>query len=148
MSQHKTGDYSDIIDLPRPVSARRNKMTNQNRAAQFSPFAALTGYEEVLSETGRLTQPRAELTGEKISRLDGQLQWIRDHLDQMPEVCLIYFQPDSYKSGGAYLQTVGRVCKLDTYRQILVLQDGNAISFSQIYEIWGAGESGEPGGLY
>lgn len=127
--------YEDIIDLPHHVSAVRPRMPMSDRAAQFSPFAALTGYEAVIREAGRLTQARIELDECGKALLDGKLHLLLAHLDERPEVTLTYFQPDEKKAGGAYIQVAGRVRKIDAYARTVVLTDGTAVPLRQIYDI-------------
>ena len=100
--------YDDIIMLPHHVSKRHPQMSPLNRAAQFSPFAALTGHEDAIQETARLTDSFVEMDESRKSQLDGQLGLIRDNLDAQPEIEVTYFQPDEKKSGGAYLAPRGR----------------------------------------
>ena len=131
----ETHRYDDIIQLSRPVSKKRSPMSNFDRAAQFSPFAALTGYDAVIAETGRLTDTRIELDEGGKALLDEKLQTIREHLAQQPKVKLTVFCPDSRKSGGAYETITGNVKKIDTVARILVLTGGEVISIDRIYDI-------------
>ena len=117
----ETHRYDDIIHLSRPVSKKRSPMSNFDRAAQFSPFAALTGYDAVIAETGRLTDTQIELDEGGKALLDEKLQTIREHLAQQPKVKLTVFCPDSRKSGGAYETITGNVKKIDPVARILVL---------------------------
>lgn len=129
----RTHKYDDIINLPHPVSAKRSRMTNYDRAAQFSPFAALTGYDAVIDETARLTDTRIELDEGGKALLDAQLRQIREHLASHPQVELTCFRADDRKSGGAYVRVSGRVQKIDEYAGALLLEDGTWVSISQIY---------------
>lgn len=131
----ETHRYDDIIHLSRPVSKRRSPMSNFDRAAQFSPFAALTGYDAVIAETGRLTDTRIELDEGGKALLDEKLQTIREHLAQQPKVKLTVFCPDSRKSGGAYDTITGNVKKIDPVARILVLTGGEVIPIDRIYGI-------------
>lgn len=135
MSNGKTGRYDDIINLSRPVSKKRSPMSNSDRAAQFSPFAALTGYDAVIAESGRLTDIQIELDEGGKALLDEKLQIIREHLEEYPEVKLRVFCPDSRKSGGAYEEITGRVKKIDPVARILVLTGGEVVSIDRIYGI-------------
>lgn len=128
----QTHKYDDIIDLPHHVSAKRSRMTNYDRAAQFSPFAALTGYDAVIDETARLTDTRIELDEGGKALLDAQLRQIREHLASRPRVEMTCFQADDRKSGGAYIHVSGRVRKIDEYAGALLLEDGTWVSISQI----------------
>jgi hypothetical protein len=127
--------YADIIDLPRPVSKKRSPMSNHDRAAQFSPFAALTGYDAVIAETGRLTDTQAELDEGGKQLLDEKLQLILAHLEENPWVSLQVFCPDSRKSGGEYRQISGHVKKIDSVTRCMVLTEGEVIPIDRIYGI-------------
>ena len=106
--------YDDIINLPRHVSEARPRMPVYDRAAQFSPFAALTGYEAAVAETGRLTDRKAELDeGEKES-INERLNLIQENLDKRPEISVTYFVPDKKKAGGEYVTVPGIAKKLTT----------------------------------
>ena len=131
----ETHRYDDIIHLSRPVSKKRSPMSNFDRAAQFSPFAALTGYDAVIAETGRLTDTQIELDEGGKALLDEKLQTIREHLEEHPAVKLTVFCPDSRKSGGAYDTITGNVKKIDPVTRILVLTGGEVIPIDRIYGI-------------
>lgn len=131
----QTHKYDDIINLPRHVSSKRSLMTNYDRAAQFSPFAALTGYEAVIEETGRLTDSQIELDEGGKYLLDEKLQAIQAHLPETPFVKLRIFCPDARKSGGAYETVAGHVKKIDPVTRCLVLTEGNVIPLDRIYGI-------------
>ena len=135
MSNEKLSRYEDIIHLPRPVSKKRSPMSSFDRAAQFSPFAALTGYDAVIAETGRLTDQCIELDEGGKALLDEKLQVLREHLEEQPEVKLTVFCPDSRKSGGAYETITGNVKKIDPVTRILVLTGGEVIPIDRIYGI-------------
>ena len=127
-----TDSYEDIIHLPHHVSKMRPQMPIADRAAQFSPFAALTGYDAAIEETGRLTDYRIDFGEEVLSELDRKYRLLLSHLDQRPEVHFTYFKPDERKSGGAYVKTSGIVKKLLEEEAALLLQDGTKIP---IYDI-------------
>ena len=112
--------YDDIIDLPHPTSARHPRMSVTDRAAQFSPFSALVGYEEAIGESGRLTQREVELDRDAKELLDRQLAYLKDHPGK--RVVLTYFRPDERKEGGAYIETETVIRKVDPIQQVLVLQ--------------------------
>ena len=131
----ETHRYDDIIHLSRPVSKKRSPMSNFDRAAQFSPFAALTGYDAVIAETGRLTDTQIELDEGGKALLDEKIQTIREHLEEHPAVKLTVFCPDSRKSGGAYETITGNVKKIDPVARILVLTGGEVIPVDRIYGI-------------
>ena len=130
-----THRYDDIIHLPRPVSRKRSPMSNFDRAAQFSPFAALTGYDAVIAETGRLTDMQIELDEGGKALLNEKLQIIREHLSEKPAVVLRVFCPDGRKSGGAYETVTGCVKKIDPVTRVLVLTEGTVIPIDRIYGI-------------
>ncbi len=125
--------YDDIINLPHPVSARRAGMSALDRAAQFSPFSALTGYEDVIEETGRLTDFAPELTDSSIQRINEKLMELSEQ--ENPAVTVTWFQPDKYKAGGSYQTKKGRVKRVDAYNQTLLLTDGTEIPLSYIYNL-------------
>lgn len=127
-----TDSYEDIIHLPHHVSKTRPQMPIADRAAQFSPFAALTGYAAAIEETGRLTDDRIDFGEEVLSELDRKCRLLLSHLDQRPKVHFTYFKPDDRKSGGAYVKTSGIVKKLLEEEAALLLQDGTKIP---IYDI-------------
>ena len=119
--EHK---YDDIINLPHHVSMKHPQMAALDRAAQFMPFAALTGHEAAIKETGRLTEDWVELDENKKEMLDEKLQMIKMHLNEHPAVLFTYFEADEKKSGGAYVTTTGNVKKIDEYEQQILLEDG------------------------
>ncbi len=106
-------------------------MSVHDRAAQFSPFAALTGYEAVIEETGRLTEGETELTDSSVEQIDYVLRKLEAH----STVTVTYFKPDSYKSGGAYVTATGQVKRVDTYEQALLFTDGRRISLEAIRDL-------------
>lgn len=127
--------YEDIINLPHHVSEKRAPMSMIDRGAQFSPFAALTGYDAAIQETARLTDRRIELSDGQKEQLNEKLQLILENLRGQPEVTVTYFRPDERKGGGAYVTAAGIVSKIDGYRKLLIMKDGTVISFEDIYEI-------------
>ena len=127
--------YDDIINLPHHVSQTRPRMSRLGRAAQFSPFAALTGYDAAITETARLTAYRLELTEEEKAALDRQMQRIVRILPEQPEVIITYFRPDERKDGGAYVTVSGRVKKVDDCERAIVMAEGERISIDEIYGI-------------
>ena len=108
-----------------------------DRAAQFGPFAALTGYNAAIKETGRLTDERNELSEESRTALDRKQQVLMDNLADQPEISVTYFVPDERKSGGAYVTVSGRVKKVDEYEHLLILTDGTRIPFDEIQDLSG-----------
>lgn len=128
--------YDDIIHLPHHVSSVHPPMSLQNRAAQFSPFAALTGYEDQICEAARLTDTRIDLSESMKELLDEKLQMIQEQLEAgrgtaRPYVSITYFQPDMQKEGGEYVTLQGAVKKIDLYEKAVILcptddeSDGN-----------------------
>lgn len=136
MNLKPTHKYDDIIDLPHYQSPRRAGMPMEDRAAQFSPFAALTGYEDVIEETGRLTQPATELTESRKEQLNRKLMLLQEKSDASPMVTVLYFEPDRRKSGGSYVTVTGYVKRIDPYEQVLRLTDGREIPLEAIREIY------------
>lgn len=129
------GPYDDIIHLPYHGSAVRPHMSMRDRAAQFAPFAALTGYEDAVREAARLTEERRELTEEEKSLLDAKLQTLADRADSRPEVTLTWFRQDERKAGGACVTTAGRLRKMDEHEGVLLLMGGERIRMEDILDI-------------
>lgn len=127
--------YDDIIYLPHHVSSKHAHMPAINRAAQFSPFAALSGFGAAITETARLTETRIELDEYEIAALNNQLNQIRECLDSQPTLTLTYFQPDDKKTGGAYRTMTGSVKKIDEYERLLIMKSGTKIPIEEIVEI-------------
>ena len=127
--------YDEIINLPHHVSKTRPQMPMSDRAAQFAPFAALTGYESAIKETGRLTDERIELDEEALAALDRKYQLLIEALDDAPEVTIIYFRPDERKAGGQYVSATGTVKKVDTFGRRILLQDGTRIPLDSVYDL-------------
>ena len=127
--------YDEIINLPHHVSKTRPQMPLSDRAAQFAPFAALTGYDSAIKETGRLTDERIELDEEALTALNRKYQLLMDTLDDAPEVTIIYFQPDERKAGGQYVSATGTVKKVDTFGRRILLQDGTRIPLDSVYDL-------------
>lgn len=127
--------YNEIINLPHHVSKTRPQMPLSDRAAQFAPFSALTGYDAAIKETGRLTDERIELDEEALTALDRKYQLLMDTLDDAPEVTIIYFQPDERKAGGQYVSATGTVKKVDTFGRRILLQDGTRIPLDSVYDL-------------
>ncbi len=129
--------YDAILHLPHHVSEKHPTIPMEERAAQFSPYAALTGFGAVIDETRRLTDPRRALSEEALARLNRQYQLLSEHLTERPEITVTYFQPDTKKDGGAYLTLTGRVKKVEAYEQRLVLEDGKAVAMENIMSMEG-----------
>lgn len=131
------GPYDDIINLPHHVSTTRKRMSMIERAAQFSPFAALTGYDAAIQETGRLTDCCIDLDVDSVAMLNEKIRWLSQFAGLQPEITVIYFLPDERKHGGAYVSTAGKVRKVDACKQKVIMEDGTEIDFSRIYDISG-----------
>ena len=129
--------YDDIINLPHHTSPTRPRMSAIDRAAQFSPFAALTGYDAAVKETARLTEERIELDEYAKADLDAKLQMIHDSFVDKPEISITYFVPDERKAGGAYVTVTGTIKKIDTYEQNLIMTEGQSIPINEIIQIDG-----------
>ena len=129
--------YEDIINLPHHVSKTRPQMSMQDRAAQFSPFAALTGYDAAMKETGRLTVRKVEMDEEALHILNMKFQILVDSMDVRPEVTFTYFEPDKHKAGGAYVEVTGMVKKIDDFERLIVMQDGTKLPMDDILRIEG-----------
>lgn len=132
--EHK---YDDIINLPHYVSKKHPSMSLLNRAAQFSPFAALTGHNDAIQETARLTDSFIELSEERKEQLNEQLQLIRENLEQEPEIEAVYFQPDGRKEGGTYMTVCGRVKKISEHERRIFFTDGTVLPIDYLFEIRG-----------
>ena len=133
-----TARYDDIMNLPHPNSSKHPRMAALGRAAQFAPFAALTGYEGTIQETARLTDVKAELDEDKIAALDMKLRFLADHLAECSEVSVTYFKPDSRKQGGAYQTMTGTVKKIDAFEKTVLMAEGTPIPIADIFEISGS----------
>ncbi len=129
--------YNEIMGLPHHVSKTRPQMPMSDRAAQFAPFAALTGYDAAIKETGRLTDERIELDVEALSALDMKYQLLMEALDEAPEVTITYFQPDERKAGGKYVSAVGAVKKIDDFERRITMRDGTKIPMDDVLSIDG-----------
>ena len=132
-----SGKYDDIIHLPHHVSQTHPQMPMHDRAAQFSPFAALTGYGAVIRETGRLTETRPELDEDAKSELDRRIALLSALLENRPLVTVTYFQPDARKEGGACLTITRVVQKFDEYHRVLVMEGGLQVPISDLISLDG-----------
>lgn len=127
-------NYSDIINLSRPVS-KRPRMSLEQRSAQFAPFAALTGYEGQVKETARLTNKKIEINEELKEILNKKIQLIQKKIKEQPQIEITYFIPDSKKDGGKYETVTNSVKKIDTYKGEIILIDGTTIAIDEIINI-------------
>ena len=129
--------YDSIKKLPHYQSVTRPHMSLYDRAAQFSPFAALTGYDDAVKETARLTDTKAELDEYEKAAINERLNRIQDTFDVQPEVSITYFLPDKKKSAGAYITVNGCVKKVDEYEHVVVMRNGTKVHIDDIAEIDG-----------
>lgn len=127
--------YKDILDYEYEGSHRENKMSMVERGAQFSPFAALTGYEKAIYETGRLTCEKKELSQSDKAKLDEKLTIILNHLDERPTIKLVYFIKDPYKSGGSYETRYVKIKKVDMIYRNILLENRESIKLDDILDI-------------
>ena len=130
-----TDNYNDIKHLTRPQYDDLHPMSMHDRAAQFSPFATLVGYDDAVAETARLTDSRAVLTEDEMSELNANLNRLLDSLDEQPQISVTYFVPDEKKSGGKYVEKVGVVRIYDSYASELVFTDGVRIAVADMANI-------------
>lgn len=138
MTTDQKNDYDDIIHLPHHVSSRHHRMSMTERAAQFSPFAALTGYGDVIRETARITERKPELTDEEKSGLDRRLKMACSSISgEKPEISITYFIPDQKKSGGTCRTVSGRIRKTDTYNHRIIMENGIQIDVDCVLDIEG-----------
>ena len=128
-------NYEDIIYLPHPVSARHGAISNADRAAQFAPFAALTGYDAELAETARLTAPRIELTDSEEQLLNEIYCYLQAHISEHPCVTITYFQPDTKKFGGIYTTVTDCVKKIDELTKSVLFTSGKTVPIAEILSI-------------
>ncbi|MDO4940397.1 MAG: hypothetical protein Q4E33_01735 [Erysipelotrichaceae bacterium] len=125
--------YDDIINLPHPVSKKHKPMSSYNRAAQFAPFAALVGYDEVIKETGRTTADEIELGEDQINDINNKLFYLSNNKENLVNVT--FFEKDKYKKGGAYLSIIGKIKKIDLDNGTIIFEDKNKILIKNIIEI-------------
>ena len=127
--------YDDIINLPHHVSKKHPQMSLHDRAAQYSPFAALTGHKAAINETARLTDEKQILSEDVIAKLNEQLNLIKENIGTNQTVTITYFVPDDKKSGGAYISNTGVVKKIDEYNRTVIMTDKTVIPIEQISEM-------------
>ena len=130
-----SGKYDDIINLPHHVSPTRPQMSMIDRAAQFSPFSALSGYDDAILETGRLTDARIEMTEDELDALNAKYQLLMNTIGTEIEVSITYFKPDDRKAGGAYLTERDVVKKVDTYNRRILMLNGTCIPMDDVFDI-------------
>lgn len=127
--------YGDILNAPRPISTKHRPMSLENRAAQFAPFAALTGYDSAIAETARYTEDTVELDENKKAEIDQILQWVEERIEEHPEVTCTIFVPDERKEGGSFSTERMKVRKLDPVRRVMVLESGREIPVDSILDM-------------
>ena len=130
-----SGQYDDIIRLPHPDSPKHPRMSLYDRAAQFSPFAALTGHSAVIAETGRLTDQRMELDEYEMARVDAELQRLQELLPSRHTVSITYFVPDERKNGGSYQTVTGEVNRIDAVNGVIQMTDRQCIPIADVFRI-------------
>lgn len=136
-NRNDTNRYDDMIDMPHHVSTKHPQMSLHDRAAQFSPFAALTGYDDAIAETARLTDSRIELSETDMDRLNLKWQLVTEHISERPAITITYFVPDSKKEGGKYVSVSGCVKKINEYEQTVTMTDGRTISLPEVIRLDG-----------
>lgn len=127
--------YEDIVDLPHHISKKHPQPTMADRAARFAPFAAITGYEEMVLEEARVTDERIEMDESSKAALNEKLNMILEFVDEQPEVSITYFEPDMRKAGGAYITVIGTVKRIDEYEHLVIMTDGKKINIDEIYNL-------------
>ena len=130
-----TSKYDDIINLPRPEPKKHPRMSLHDRAAQFSPFAALTGHNAAIDETARLTDRKIELNEERKAELDRMWQYLMEKVQERPRIKITFFIKDEKKSGGIYTTVSDRIKKMDPYKRTILLEDGTSVYYSDIFDI-------------
>lgn len=130
-----SGNYEDIINLPNHISKKHPRMSLEARAAQFAPFSALNGYDELIKETARETNKRIEIDEEQKALMNEKLLLIKEQLHIKPNITVTYFVPDSKKDGGKYITITGKIIKIDEYKQRLILDNKIEIPISEIVKI-------------
>ena len=130
-----SGKYDDMLHLPHPTSARHPRMPIAERAAIFSPFAALSGHAGAIAETARLTDQKMELDEDTKAELDRRQAVLLEHIAEQPEVTVTWFQPDERKDGGAYFTTTGRLKKINEKNRVLILLDGTSIPLEDVADL-------------
>lgn len=127
--------YEDIISLPHYVSKKHPQMSLEERSAQFAPFAALTGYNNAIRETSRLTTEKKEIDEELKIILDSKIKRIQEQIQNKPKATFTYFTQDLKKDGGIYITVTGNVEKIDVYKKLIILVDKTEIPISEVIEI-------------
>lgn len=128
-------DYSDIIHLPHHQSSCRKHMSMHDRAAQFAPFAALTGYHAAIKETARQTERKIELDEGMLAEINYKMQKIQNNMYNKPRLKIVYFVPDGKKNGGQYMSYEGNIRRIDEVKQVLIFTDGKEIAMNDVIQI-------------
>ena len=127
--------YEDIVNLPPHISKKHPQPSMMDRAARFAPFAAITGYEEMVLEEARITDDRIELDENSKAALNEKLNMILEFIDEQPEVSITCFEPDKRKAGGAYITVTGTVKRIDEHEHLVIMTDGKKINIDDIYNL-------------
>ena len=127
-------NYDDIINLPHHVSKNHSRMSIQNRAAQFSPFSALTGYEDAINEVKRITTEKRVLASDMVEELNRNLNEIEENINKY-NYKITYFIKDQKKSGGKYVSIIAKVIGIDTYQRIIICNNNIKININDLYQI-------------
>lgn len=127
--------YDDIIDRPRPVSQKHAHMSLYDRAAQFAPYAALTGYESVIGEEARYTDSDVYIDDSCREKIDRMLAYIRKNIQNGPEAAITYFEPDNRKSGGSFITVKGKIKKIEEYDRTVLFTDGRKVVLDSIRDV-------------
>ena len=130
-----SGKYDDMLDLPHHTSPRHPRMSLRDRAAQFAPFSALTGYDDVIDETARLTDGRIEMSEDARAVLDMKQKMLQRRIAEQPRITVVHFVSDQRKSGGSYRSFTGNLLRMDEFEREMVFADGTRIKVSDIIEI-------------
>ena len=137
LSKNKTNKYDDIINFPHHISKKHPQMSIEARSAQFAPFAALTGYEDLLKEISRMTDEEVEINEDQKEILDTKIQILKEYIDTKPLVCVVYFIKDNLKSGGKYETLIENVIKINEYSQSMIFESGKEIYLKNIVDLSG-----------
>ena len=135
MKQKSGNPYEDMLELSHPVSKTHPQMTRRDRAAQFAPFAALTGYEEAVKEAARLTEEKMILDEDSKEQLDWKLRRLQEKVKEKPTITVTYFLKDEKKKGGKYVTVTGVLKKIDSYTHQFVLENGEEIPVEDIVSL-------------
>ncbi len=135
MTDRYNGEYDDIINMNKPVSSRRAKMPVSDRAAQFAPFASLTGFDSQISETARITDKKPELSENDLHILDEAIRIILENISSRPQIEVVYFVKDSKKSGGSLERYIGNIRRIDTISREFIFEDCKIIPVDDIINI-------------